>query len=237
MPLAIRRSGSGVIRMVLAAGAVSLALAGCASQRNLTARIDAEIPDNHAERHPVVIGDVTRSIDVFLAPNSGLDHRQREDVREFAKNYRKEGKGSLVAYLPGRAPHGAVQSTLNEIRKAAGVPIIIASGPTHASAASVRLSYAALGTRLASKCGQWPFDPSGGATTQSWINRPYYNYGCAYQSMMAAQVANPIDTVRSRQEGQGDIQRRLGAIEKVRDGEDPSTAWPTDATKINQSIQ
>lgn len=236
-PVATRRAGYGVVRLVLAASVLSLALGGCASQRNYTAKIDAEVPDSYAERHPVALGDVPKSVDIFLAPNAGLDHRQREDVREFVKTYRKEGKGALVAYLPGRAPHGAVQHTLNEIRKVAGVPIVIGQGPTHASAASVRLSYSALGSRLVSKCGQWPYDPAGGATLQAATNRPYYNHGCAYQSMMAAQVANPIDTVRARQEGPADIQRRLNVIEKVRDGESPATEWPTETTKINQALQ
>ena len=236
-PVATGNAGPGVLRLALVAGVLSLALGGCASQRNYTANLAAEIPDDVRERHPVVIGDVPKTVDIFLAPNAGLDHRQREDVREFVKNYRAEGKGPLVAYLPGRAPAGAVQHTLNEIRRAAGVSIVIGQGPTHPTAASVRLSYAALGSRLASKCGQWPHDPSGGATTQTWANRPYYNHGCAYQSMMAAQVANPVDTVRARQDGPGDIKRRMAVIEKVREGKSPTTEWPTDATKINQGLQ
>mgnify|MGYP001362448628 CR=1 FL=1 len=224
-------------RLALAAG-LALALTGCAS-RGFQARSDiAEVPDDYRERHPVVIGDVKKSLDVFLVANAGIDHRQAEDIRAFVKTYRASGKGALVAALPQGAPAGAVRFTLREIRRVAGVPgMIVAAGETHPTAASIRLSFAALDARVASRCGQWPFDMAGGPTTQSWANRPYYNLGCSYQTMMAAQAANPMDHIRPRQEGPYDLERRLADIKDVRENKDPSTKWPVETTKINQSLQ
>lgn len=235
-PSALRSARAS--RAAMAAAALALALGGCASP-GLQARSEiGEIPDDYRERHPIVIGDVKRSLDVFLVANSGIDHRQAEDVRMFVKSWRDSGKGALVAALPPGAPAGAVQLTLREIRRVAGVSgLIVAPGPTHPTAASVRLSFVALDAQASSKCGQWPYDPAGGATTQSWTNRPYYNLGCSYQSMLAAQAANPIDHVRSRQEGPADLQRRLADIKDVRENKDPSTKWPTETTKINQAVQ
>ena len=208
----LRRSG------VLAVAAfVALGLGACA--KRVAPDAQAQIPDVYQERHPVVLGDVATSLDVFLAPNRGLDHRQVADVKDFLSGYKSHGKGPLVATLPGGAPGGSVQHTLAEIRKVASAngvgQIRTAGGATHPTAASIRLSYSKLDARLVSKCGEWPHDMSGGSTMQSWENRPYYNHGCAYQSMMAAQVANPIDHVRGRPESPVDIGKRLADQSKI----------------------
>lgn len=226
----------------LAALAVLVAgMAGCARR---PAEIQAEIPDDYRERHAIVLGDVERQLDVFLVGNTGLDRRQVEDVRKFVAGYRREGKGPLVATLPGGAPGSNVHQTLGEIRKLAasegvkgGHLVIGRNGPTHPTAAAVRLHYARLDARVVSKCGEWPHDLSGGPTLQSWTNRPYYNLGCSYQSHLAAQVADPRDLVRSRPEGEIDIGKRLGDIEAIRENEDPTTKWPQDQTRINQALQ
>lgn len=221
--------------------AVALSMGACA--RRSGPEVVAQIPNAYTERHAMVLGDVQTSLDVFLAPNSGLDHRQKGDVKEFVETYRKLGKGPLIATLPGNAPGGSVQHTLNEIRRVAaangvgGGQIRVApGGATHPTAASVRLSFAKLDARVVSKCGQWPHDVSGGSTMQSWENRPYYNLGCSYQTMMAAQVANPIDHVRGRPESPVDIGKRLEDIEAIRENKDPTTKWPSDQTKINSAL-
>ncbi len=242
MPSTLRVSGSGSrARFVLAVTLAGLALSGCAKR---PVEIQAQIPDAYHERHPIVVGDVSKQLDIFLAGNGGIGLRQSEDLKEFVKNYRKSGKGALVATLPAGAPGGAVHQTLNEIRSIAaqggvsgGYLKVESHGPTFASAAAIRLHFAQLDAKVVSKCGFWPYDPSGATTLQSWENRPHYNLGCSYQSMMAAQVADPLDHLRSRPEGVGDIAKRLDGIEKVREGSDPTTKWPADQTKISQALQ
>lgn len=236
-----RTSSARPLRTVLlAAVALTLGLGGCASRR--TVEPQAEIPDLYTERHPIVLGDVGKSLDVFLAPNAGLDHRQKQELAEFLKKYRQDGKGALVMTLPPAAPAGAVQHTVSEIRAVASSAGVSSgqfrsiSGPTHPTAASVRLTYSALDAKVVSKCGQWPHDFTGGSTTQSWANKPYYNLGCSYQTMMTSQVANPVDHVRSRPDEAGDIGKRLHDIKSIREGKDPSTKWQTENDKISKSM-
>ncbi|MGL4441848.1 MAG: CpaD family pilus assembly lipoprotein, partial [Bosea sp. (in: a-proteobacteria)] len=50
-------------------------------------------------------------------------------------------------------------------------------------------------------------------------NSSPYNFGCSYQKNLAAQIADPRDLVRARQEGPIDVERRTGGIERIRDGE------------------
>jgi pilus assembly protein CpaD len=226
------------LHSVLLLGVVALALGGCANRAQMKADVTPQLPDVYQERHPIVIGDASKSLDVFLVPNSGIDHRQAQDVAEF----RRSGKGAMVAALPQGAPAGAVQHTMNEIRRTAakaGVPagaIRVVPGHTHPTAASVRLSFAKL-TAQSSKCGDWPYDPAGATTTQSWTNKPFYNLGCSYQSMLAAQTANPIDHVRSRADQDGDMVRRIGSIEAVRKRESPAVRWPNESAQINQTLR
>lgn len=228
-------------RTVVVLAAVALSLGACA--RRSGPEVEARIPDAYTERHPVVLGDVPANLDVFLAPNSGLDHRQSKDLKDFAEQYRSSGKGPLMATLPSGAPSGSVKHTMAEIRRVAasvGVPAgsirVAPGGATHPTAASIRLSYSKLDARVVSKCGQWPHDLAGGTTLQSWENRPHYNLGCSYQSMMAAQVSNPIDHVRGRPESPVDIGKRLADIEDIRDNKDPTTKWPADQSRINSAL-
>ena len=76
-------------------------------------------------------------------------------------------------------------------------------------------------------------DLASGASLETWQNRPYWNLGCAYQANLAAQVADPIDLVRARPEDRLDTARRMNAIEKLRKGQDPTTVYKVNATKIN----
>lgn len=67
-------------------------------------------------------------------------------------------------------------------------------------------------------------------------NRPYWNLGCATQSNVAAQVADPIDLVRARQEGRVDTLKRMRAIEELRKGQDPSTEYRSEAAKTSSAV-
>jgi pilus assembly protein CpaD len=58
-----------------------------------------------------------------------------------------------------------------------------------------------------------------------WSNKPYWNFGCAYQSAFAAQVADPRDLVAPQGETPADTVMRTRAIEILRKGEDPGTNW------------
>ena len=104
-------------------------------------------------------------------------------------------------------------------------------------AAPIRLSFARLKAEVPHECGQWPDDLGITNNIKSRVeNRNYWNFGCAYQANLAAQVADPVDLVRARQEGRIDTVKRMGAIDKIRQGKDPSTEYRQEATKLNQSV-
>ena len=75
---------------------------------------------------------------------------------------------------------------------------------------------------------------SSGSSLQGWKNEGYWNYGCATQSVLAAQVDDPRDLVQSRAVDAPDVAMRLRAIDKVRNGEDPGTDWKVQTTTIGQ---
>jgi len=67
-----------------------------------------------------------------------------------------------------------------------------------------------------------------GSSVEGWKNEPYSNFGCATQSMIAAQVDDPRDFVQPRALGPSDVAMRTRAIEAVRNGQDPGTQWGND---------
>jgi len=95
-------------------------------------------------------------------------------------------------------------------------------------AAPVRLGFQRMSARVADACGLWPQDLGVSDAAYSLSNKPSWNLGCALQSNVAAQAADPVDLVRGRQEGRIDTIRRSDGIQKLREGKDPSTTWRQD---------
>jgi pilus assembly protein CpaD len=103
-----------------------------------------------------------------------------------------------------------------------------------ALASPIRLSFRGLKAEVASRCGQWPHDLASGSSIDGWKNESYWNFGCATQSVLAAQVDDPRDFARARALGPADEEMRLRAIKDVREGKDPGTNWVTKLTSIGQ---
>jgi pilus assembly protein CpaD len=239
MPRMHRRTVSPFRASLSLAGVMlaGLGLAGCSSLRPTQ---QAFAPDEYTQRHPIKIADSSRHIDIFET-GPRLDRRQYTDVMEFGREFMQEGRGVIHAALP--ASPGA-SNTMAGIRAAlaeAGVraPIQVTSygADPGRGAAPVRLSFVKLQAKIDSQCGLWPADVAGVQKAESWHNRPYHNLGCAYQSMLAAQVADPIDFVRPRTEGAIDTVKRTKDIEALRKDTDPSTNWRKDDAKIKEAAQ
>ena len=225
---------------ILAAG---LPLAACGADRVVTG---STIPHDYRQRHPMVLAEGARTLDVFFNAAHGLDPRQREDVVAFAIEYRRYGHGPLMAQMPAGAGAAiGAHRTLAAIREAlaiGGVPggylalsTYLVADPSAASA--IRLSFQRLKAKVASKCGMWPQDLGVSSLSADAGNAPYWNQGCALQSNVAAQVADPVDLVRGRQEGRIDTLRRSKDIENLRQGKDPSTQYRSDEKgKINTQV-
>lgn len=229
---------SSLAVLLLAAG-----LGACARDPQATGSIT---PADTRERHPIVLRDAPRSLDVFVGrAGGGLDVRQAEDVAAFAGEFRKKGRGGLVAQVPtGAGRDIAARDTLEGIRRAlarGGVSpghLVVETYPVQdpGLASPIRLTFASLQARLPHECGQWPEDLGVSDYRTSSSNQPHWNFGCATQATLAAQVADPIDLVRARDEGRVDTVKRLNAITRLREGRDPSTQYRQETPSINSTV-
>jgi pilus assembly protein CpaD len=234
----LRRLGS-----VAATLAVAMVLGACARKAEVTGSL---APIDVRERHPIVLRDAPRSLDVFVGRAGGrLDARQAEDVAEFAQEYRRSGRGGLVAEVPtGTRRELAAHDTLDAVRAAlaragvSGASLSVRTYPVNdpGLASPIRLTFASLQASLPHACGQWPEDLGASDIKSSANNTPYWNFGCSSQAALAAQVADPIDLVRARSEGRPDIAKRMGAIAKIRQGKDPSTEYRQATPQINSTV-
>ncbi|OAS11019.1 CpaD family pilus assembly protein [Methylobacterium platani] len=227
--------------------AASAGLAACASRGPVTT--GSTYPMTVPERHPIVLSDSPRNLDVFVTGTGHIDPRQADDVDGFLTEYRRYGRGVLVLEVPrgSQVAGGAVGRTLERLRARAlarGVgprEIVVAPYPVADAAVSapVRLSFQRMQAKVAGACGLWPQDlgvTNAGFNTR---NEPYWNFGCAMQSNVASQVADPVDLVRGRQEGRIDTVIRTQNLIDLRTGKDPSTTWKQDgrASVKNQVAQ
>jgi pilus assembly protein CpaD len=235
------RSGSTAARIVTIA-ALASTLAACAADRVVTGSTP---PADYRERHPIVLAEGARTLDLFIHNPGGLDARQRDDLRTFAAEYRRYGQAAIMAQVPaGTRNDAAAHATMahvTELLRAAGVPagylaVTTYPVPDPVIAAPIRLTFTRLTAKVASQCGTWPQDLGISDFRHHTSNQSYWNLGCAMQANVAAQIADPIDLVRGRTEGRPDSIRRGKVIDAIREGKDPSTQYRQEGTKINQAV-
>jgi pilus assembly protein CpaD len=212
-------------------------LAGCGVPDRLAT--GSTIPDDYRARHPIALSEQQFVLDIFPA-GGALDKAGRDRIRTFVATYVRDGQGPVVIQLPSGVrvqydSHRVVDQIRRELaangaRGYVNVGTYPAANPLVAS--PIRLSYVGLKAAVATRCGEWPRDLASGSSVEGWENKPYWNFGCATQSMLANQVANPRDLVNPQGETPGDSAMRTRAITKVRTGDDPSTKW----TVKNSSI-
>ena len=228
-------AGRALVLAILAGSA-----GACAPDRVVTG---SAYPLEVRDRHPVVLAEAPRTLDVFITGGGKIGLRQREDVRAFAAEYRQAGRGPIVAHLPRDEAHA--HWALEGIRVALseggvdGSHLVTSSYPPAdpTIASPIRLTFHRLQAKVAGPCGLWPQDLGGSDPKFNASNAPYWNLGCATQSNFAAQVADPIDLVRGRPETPGDAQRRTKDIQDLRDGKDPSTQYRQDGQgKIKSEV-
>ncbi|AWN38391.1 CpaD family pilus assembly protein [Methylobacterium radiodurans] len=215
---------------------VGTALGGCQADRATTGSL---YPHDYRARHPIVLTDGTRMLDVFPTGVGHLDPRQTADIDAFVLEYRRYGRGTLTVEVPrgvGPGAGAAAERTLLALRRLAATggvgshEFVVAGYPVAnpGLAAPVRLSFQRLQAQVADKCGLYPQDLGFSTPMTNLRNEPAWNLGCATQSNVAAQIADPIDLVRGRTEGRLDTARRVKDIGQVREGKDPSTNWRQD---------
>ena len=213
MPSPIR-----IARIALLSLGIAASLAACAKRDDLST---GAIPDDYRTRHPIVVGESERSIDIPIASGDRrLPVGTRQVIKGFAQTYRGSANGVVQIMLPSGSRNGAaVEAVRPDIRALLvqmGVPAnrlletrydAAASG----DAAPVRLSFTAI-TASTEPCGAWPED----LVKDTTQNRNWSNFGCASQANLAAQLANPTDLLGPQAQSPIDAARRGQVISDYR---------------------
>jgi pilus assembly protein CpaD len=233
------------LRIGAALAGLSIALGACTLTNDVTT-VGSVAPNDYRLRHPIAIQEANTSIDIFVGNSrGGLSASQRTDVIGLAQTWLREGTGAINADVPTGTPNArAAADTFREIRAtlaAAGVPargIIVRNyhPDDPRQLATIRLNYAKIAA-VAGPCGVWPDDIGPSANNPGYLeNKPYYNFGCAYQRNMAAMVANPSDLVQPRSETPPYTARRVNAYEKYKKGTTTTTSYPeADKAKLSDT--
>lgn len=190
---------------------------------------------DYHERYPIVAAKAPTTLEVFPT-NGTIDAQSVADLNAFAERYKRFGAGRIAVLTPSNQRRGAVVAAIRKTLYDAGVRGAITVGfypnydPT--AIAPARLSFLGLVATVPAKCGQFPSDLASGPGTQEWLNTPYENFGCSVEKMVAAQIDDPRDVVQARASSEADVEMRLRAIQDVRKGSDPGTAWKVQNTAI-----
>jgi pilus assembly protein CpaD len=222
-----------VFRIAGALLGLAVALGACTHTDEVTT---ASVPDDYRLRHPIAIQEADQSVVIFVGhARGGLSASQRADVAGLAQTWLGEGTAAIVADVPVGTPNAkAAAETYREIQAllaAAGVP---PRGMTvrhyhpedPRQMAAIRLSYPKI-SAVAGPCGLWPEDIGPSIKNKGYFeNKPYYNFGCAYQRNMAAMIDNPSDLVQPRPETPAYTTRRSVGFEKYRKGTTTTTIYP-----------
>jgi pilus assembly protein CpaD len=206
--------------------------------------LTASVPDDYRQRHPIAIQEADRSVVIFVGHGrGGLSDSQRADVMGLAQEWLREATGAIIVDVPVDTPNARVAAdSLREIQAllaAAGVPprgiTVHRYRPNDSrQMATIRLNYPKI-SATAGPCGVWPEDLGPSIKDKSYFeNKPYYNFGCAYQRNMAAMIDNPPDLEQPRPETPPYTARRTAAFEKYSKGTATATDYP-EATKAKLS--
>lgn len=230
---AMPRPFSRAVAAALAAAGLALALGGC-THTNRDTSITGSIPTDYRQRHPIVVQEADRTIDIFVGSGrGGLTASQRAEVSALAHTWLREGTGTIIIDAPAHTPNArAAADAVREIRSlfaAAGIPPRgVTTRPYRPTdprqLATVRVTYPRI-TAVAGSCGLWPDDLGPSVKNKGYLdNRPYYNLGCASQRNLAAMIDNPHDLVQPRAETPPYTARRNVVFDKYREGQGTAAA-------------
>ena len=222
LPSVLRRPA-----IVLLVG-LALPAAGCVTDRVVP---NSSVPlADYQARHPILLAESRTTLDVFPSTGQGrLDRHTAKQVYAFAQQYRDNGRGEVSVLVPrGTGIPPSIVADIRRVLTLGGAHGVIVSSYPVADprlASPVRLGYGGLKANVADQCGQWPSDLASGSSIDGWENKPYWNLGCATQTMIAAQTSDPRDLVSPRGEEPADTELRERGISSTRQGQDPGTKW------------
>jgi len=211
-----------------AAATVLLATVGLLSSCGNSQLTTGSIPDDYRTRHPIVMAEAEHTLDIPVASGDiRLNTGMKDTVRGFAQNFVASPAGVIQVQVPrGSYNAGAAQHLAGDVRRTligTGIKpqrILMSSysASPDGDAAPIRLAYVAT-KAMTSACGEWPDDLS----DNTFGNRNWYNFGCASQNNLAAQVANPTDLIAPRATTPIDATQRAKVISDYRTGGSTTT--------------
>ncbi|WGD52674.1 CpaD family pilus assembly protein [Bradyrhizobium sp. CB1650] len=233
----------GRLRLAVALTGLSVMLGAC----NTTGEIVTQtVPTDYRQRHPIAVQEGKRSIVIFVGQaRGGLSAAQHADVVGIARDWVREGTGSVVVDVPvdtaNARPAAATYQEIRSVLLAGGVPSrAIVRQPYRPEdpglLPTIRLSYSRIAA-VAGPCGLWPEDVGPSLLNPDYNeNRPYFNLGCASQRNLAAMIDNPADLEQPRAETPAYTERRNIAFDRYRKGSATSTSYPeADKAKLSDT--
>ena len=192
--------------------AVVALVSGCAQRDSI---IVGAVPDDYRTRHPIVIGEKDQVLDLPVGLTSfNMTRMQQTAIAGFMDRYSENGNSVVTILVPqGSANAGAARSTASDFTRflrAQGVSsgrlqqLSYQANPE--DSAPIRISYPVMRASVG-QCGRWPED-----LLNTYENRNYANFGCAYQNNLAAQIDNPSDLLTPRKMTPTDMGNRGHAI-------------------------
>jgi pilus assembly protein CpaD len=227
------RGFNAMLRRAAIVFGCALSVCGCNTDQQVAGVPD--VPVDYRMRHPITLKESDRTLEVFIGSNRGeLNPTQRAQILAFGLKWKREATGGIVVARPvGSSNEQASADAMREIvsiLSASGMPpggvavrTYAAQGP---ALATIRISYPKISAQ-AGPCGLWPEDIGPSMTRDYFENQPPWNFGCANQRSLAAEVDNPADLVQPRAETAAYTMRRTTVVEKYREGIDPATQEST----------
>jgi pilus assembly protein CpaD len=226
---AVKASPTSALLLVAIVGCTAM-LAGCTTDQ---AALQA-VPNDVRQRHPIAIREGVHTVEIFIGTKRGeLTANQRGDVIAFAHTWRSDAAGGIIIDLPTGASNevaaaGALQEVRSMLTNMGVPPQDIAVRPYRPNdprtLSTLRLNYPRM-VASAGPCGMWPHDLGPTADREHSENLQYWNFGCAAQRNLVAQIDNPADLVQPRGEGPTYTPRRTMVLEKYRRGEESATVY------------
>ena len=200
--------------------AAALALGACSAPYGLDPYENVYVSQVHWERYPIEVGKGTMKMKVPTT-SARLSSDQEETVVRFAQQARRTEASQVVVSQPANAPNaGPVAAEVAHLLASEGIPPrdIVSATYNGNRTAPVVVSFA---RHFASspECGDWSQ-----SITETGLNEPYANFGCAQQHNIAALVADPQDLTVPRASTPPDATRRSNVISDYRDGSDTTSS-------------